>query len=62
MTVYMSGCKPNHGLQLWFPLELHDGGTGLRLNDGPDVKFSSVGWCQMLVFDWVHRGTTLIFL
>ena len=25
-TVCMPGCKPIHGLQLWFPLQLHDGG------------------------------------
>ena len=30
--------KPDHGLQLWFPLLLHDGGSGLRLYDGSDVK------------------------
>ena len=25
-------------LQLWFPLEFHNGGSGISLNDGPDVK------------------------
>ena len=31
---------------------LHDGGSGLRLNEDPPlhVKLSSVGWCLMLVF------------
>ena len=38
MTVCMPGFKPNHGLYLWFPLSLHDGGPGLRLYDGSDVK------------------------
>ena len=42
-TVYMLGCKPIHVLKLWFPLKLHDGGSGLRLNDGPDVKLKSDG-------------------
>ena len=37
MTVCMPGCKPN-GLQLWF--SPNDGGSGLRLNDGPDVNFN----------------------
>ena len=27
MTVCMPSFKPNHGLKLWFPLELHDGGS-----------------------------------
>ena len=45
----MPGYEPNHGLYLWFPLQLHDGGSGLRLNDGPGVKLRSVGWCLMLV-------------
>ena len=37
----MPGFKPNHGLKLCFPLQLHDNGTGLRHNhyDGSDVKF-----------------------
>ena len=35
LQVCMPGCK-NHGL--WFPLTLHDGGSGLRLNDIPDIK------------------------
>ena len=30
--------SPKHSLYLWFPLSLHDGGSGLRLNDGPDVN------------------------
>ena len=37
-TVCMPGDKPNHGLKIWFPLSLHDGGSGLRLYDGSDVK------------------------
>ena len=45
----MSGCEPNHGLQIWLDL---------RLNDDPEVKLSLVGWCLMLVFVWVHRGST----
>ena len=37
-------------------LELYDGliynsGSGLRFNDGSDVKLSSIGWCLLLVFD-----------
>ena len=37
-TVCMPSFKPNHGLLLMFPLLLHDGGSGLRLYDGSDVK------------------------
>ena len=33
-----NGFKPNHGVQLWFPLKLQDGGSGLRLCDGSDVN------------------------
>ena len=33
-------------------------GSGLRLNDGPSVKLSSMGWCPMLVFCWAHHGST----
>ena len=28
-------------------LLLHDGGSGLRLNDDNDIKFSSMGQCLM---------------
>ena len=34
----LPGCKPNHNLKQWFPLQLHDGGSILRLIDGPDVE------------------------
>ena len=37
-TVCPSGCKPNPGVKLWFPLKLYDGGLGLILNDVPGVK------------------------
>ena len=30
--------------------------TGLRFNDGPDVKLSLVALCLMPVFGWVHHG------
>ena len=30
--VCMSGCKLNHSLKLWFPLNLHDGESCLKLN------------------------------
>ena len=26
---------------------LHDGGSGLRLNDNTDIKLSPVGWCPL---------------
>ena len=39
-------------------LKLHDDWSGLRLNDGPDGKLSSVGWCLMLVFGWGHDGSS----
>ena len=41
----MPGYKLNHCLQLCFPLFLHDGGPGFRLDDGPGLKLSSVGQC-----------------
>ena len=34
----MPNFKPNHGLYLWFPLQLNDGGSGLRLYYDSDVK------------------------
>ena len=34
----MPGNKPIHSLQLWFPLLLHDGGSGIKLNDDTDLK------------------------
>ena len=40
---------------------LHDGGSGLILNDGPDVKLKSVGWCLMLVVGLAHRGLLEVF-
>ena len=36
-----------------------DSGSGLRLNDDPDAKLSSVGWFLMLVFDCDHRWFNL---
>ena len=42
-------------------LLLRDGGSGLGLNDGPDVKCSSIGWCLMLVCGWTHRGSAWDF-
>ena len=54
--------KPNHGLKLWFPLSLHDGGSGLRLIDAPDLKLSSLGWCLMHDFGLVHCVSTYDFL
>ena len=33
---------------------MHRGGSGLKLNDGTDLKFLSVGWCLMFVFGLVH--------
>ena len=36
--IYMPGYKHNHGLKLWFPPELYDGGAGPRLNDDTDLK------------------------
>ena len=45
--------KSNYGL--WTEV---DGGSGLRVNEGTDVKFSTVGWCLLFVFDWAHRGSS----
>ena len=33
------------------------GRSGLILNDNPDVKLSSVGWCLMLVFGLANYGS-----
>ena len=33
----------NAVLQLWFPLYLNDGGSGLRHKEHPDLKLSFVG-------------------
>ena len=38
----MPGGKPNHILKLWFPIQLHDGGSGLGHNDGLYVKYTSM--------------------
>ena len=38
VTVCMSCSNPNHVLQQWFSLLLHDDGPGFRLNDSLDVK------------------------
>ena len=35
-----------------------NGGPGLRLYDGSDVKLKSVGWYLMLICSWTHRGST----
>ena len=40
-TVCMPGFKPNHCFVASVPLKLHNGGSGLRLNDDPDLKLSS---------------------
>ena len=37
-------------------------GSGLRLNDGFDVKLERVGWSLMIVFGWTLRGLTNGFL
>ena len=41
------GYKLNYSLQLWFPLNVPHGGSDIRLNDDPGLKFSSVGQCLM---------------
>ena len=40
----------------------YGGGSGLRLNDGFDVKLDIVGWSLMIVFGWTLRGLTNGFL
>ena len=48
-------CMPGYNPHLRFihvainPPQLHDGGSGPRLIDGPGLKYSLVGWCLMLV-------------
>ena len=46
----MPSCKPNHCWWLCFTLKLHDGGSGLRLNDGLFVKLKPVGWGLTICF------------
>ena len=60
----MPDFKPNHGLQLWFPLSLHDGGSGPRLYDGSDVFVALIGGLvpDVLICSWTNRGLTLGFL
>ena len=36
----MLGGQPDHGWQLRFPLELHAGGSALRLYDGSDLRLN----------------------
>ena len=43
-------------------LKLHGGGSGLRLNNGFDVKLEIVGLSLMIVFGWTLRGLTNGFL
>ena len=49
---YWPGYKLIHGLWLWFPLSLHDGGAGLTM--------SLLDQCLVLVFDWAHCGLTRV--
>ena len=39
----------------------HGGDSGLRLNDGFDVKLEIVGLSLMIVFGWTLRGLTNVF-
>ena len=34
---------------------VYDSGSDLRVNEGPDVKLSPVGWCPILVFGFNFR-------
>ena len=52
----MPGYKADYGLYLWFPLKLHDSGSGLVLKDNPNLKHISVGQCLMLVFGLAYHG------
>ena len=49
-----------------FPLQLHAGESGVRRNDGPDIKlFILVGWGRsffVFVRCLAHRGSTVGFL
>ena len=42
--------------------QFYGGGSGLRLNDGFDVKLEIVGCSLMIVFGWTLRGLTNGFL
>ena len=48
----MPSYQPNHCWWLCFTLSLHDGGSGLRLNDGFFVKLKPVGW-GLLICLWL---------
>ena len=39
-------------------IQLHNGGSCLGFNSGPDVKLKSVSWCLILVFERANRGST----
>ena len=38
---------------------MHNGGSGLRINDNTDLKLQSVGQCVMLIFGWALLGIVL---
>ena len=37
---------------------MHEGGLGLRLNDGSGLKLYSVGKCLMLIYSSEHHDST----
>ena len=59
LSVFMPGCKHDHFLLLLYGFHFNcmTVGQASRLNGSPDVKCSSVGWCLMPFFCWVHFGS-----
>ena len=45
------GNNLNYGVHLWFPLEINQSGSGIRFDDDPGLKHSSVGQCLMAYSD-----------
>ena len=43
-------------------IKLYDGGSGLRLNYGADIKILSIGGCQTRAFGWAYHGSACGFL
>ena len=47
---------------LWFPLRLHDAGSGLRLGGSPCLGLSLLGYCLMPVFGLAYLSSSRGFL
>ena len=53
--------EPIKGYSYGFFFRLHNGWSSLRLEDDPDLKLSSVGWCLMPALAWHIVAHLMIF-